>query len=237
MLAPEEQVQTLIEKPSVLTEQLSAVSLGSGLIGGYLGNKIVEQVDPKAQLTAQGDEALSGFLGGGIGSAIAGSAVLPGAIAGSAGVLAGVETTRALREAGLGNVGSSTLGGAVGGVTASVVGVGVGVGASALAGAEIGSVLAPETFGISVLVGGGIGALAGLGSSLWTEIFGEDEQPGVEKVAVEAPTLTEEQVTAPFVRATLRKPLYSQRRPEARPPPDGQPPPEGEPDPEGQEEP
>ena len=233
MMAPEEQVQTLIEKPSVLTEQLSAVSLGSGLVGGYLGNKIVEAVDPKAQLTAQGDEALSGFLGGGIGAAIAGSAALPAAIAGSAGVLAGAETTKALREAGLGNVGASTLGGAVGGVTASVVGVGVGIGASALAGAEIGSVLAPETFGISVLVGAGIGGIAGLASSLWSEIWGEDTPAP----ATPEPTITAQELDRGFVKGSIRKPMYSQRRPEAPPAPDGQPEPQGQPDPEALPEP
>ena len=226
MMAPEEQVQQVIEKPSVITEQLSAVSLGSGLLGGYVGNKIVEAVDPNAKLTAQGDEALSGFLGGGLGAAIAGSAVVPGAIAGSAGVLAGVETTRALREAGLGNVGASTLGGAVGGVTASVVGVGVGVGASALAGAEIGSVLAPETFGISVAVGAGVGALAGLASSLWSEIWGEDEPASA---PAPEPTITSQQMDAVFVKGSLRKPMYSERN-RGQPPPQGQPPPEGQPD-------
>lgn len=208
-MQPEEQVQQLIEKPSVLTEQLSAVSLGAGLLGGYIGQKITEKLDPQAALTAQGDEALSGFLGGGLGAVIAGGAALPAAIAGSAGVLAGVETTRALEKAGVGKVGSSTIGGTVGGVAASVVGVGAAAAAAALTGGEIGSVLAPETFGVSIAVGAAIGGLAGLVSSLYNEAFGDTPAPP-------PPVYTGNT----FSRGTVRR---VPRKPEAPPGPQAQP--------------
>ena len=194
------QVQEIIE-PTVTetaTEQLSGASLASGFIGSYVGGKIVEKLDPQQKLKVQGDEAVSGFLGGGIGAVLAGGAILPSAIAGSAGLLAGAETTRALQRAGVSKTGSATIGGAVGGATAGAVAVGVGVGASALSGAEIGSAFAPETFGLSIAIGAGIGALAGLGASLWNDAFGDDTPPPDETLStLPANVFTKTQLRAP----------------------------------------
>jgi hypothetical protein len=185
------QVQEIIEPTlseratGIATEQLSGASLASGLIGSYVGGKIIEKLDPQQKLKAQGDEAVSGFLAGGIGAALAGGALLPAAIAGSAGALAGSETTRALQRAGVGKVGSSTVGGAVGGATAGVAAAGIGAGAAALSGAEIGSAFAPETFGLSIAIGAGIGALAGLGAALWNDAFGSEDTPPAPSVPIE----------------------------------------------------
>jgi hypothetical protein len=201
MLEPEAQVQAIIEPtPSILTEQLSAVSLGSGLLGGYLGQKITTAVDPKQKLTQTGDEALSGFLGGGIGAAIVGGSIAPAAIAGSAGYLAGAETAKALQKYGYSSEASSTIGGTVGGITASTaIGLGA-VGAAALSGAEIGSVLSPETFGISVLVGGAIGGLAGLASSLYEDVFGSTPPP--------PGPVEQNYVPEKIIKGVLRAPAY-----------------------------
>jgi hypothetical protein len=190
---------TLAEKSyGTITEQLSGASVASGFIGSYVGGKIVEKLDPQQKLKVQGDEAVSGFLGGGIGAVLAGGAILPSAIAGSAGLLAGAETTRALQRAGVSKTGSATIGGAVGGATAGVVTAGVSAGALALSGAEVGSAFAPETFGLSIAIGAGIGALAGLGASLWNEAFGDDTPPPDETLStLPANVFTKTQLRAP----------------------------------------
>jgi hypothetical protein len=58
---------------------------------------------------------------------------------------------------------SAITGGAVGGATTAVVGIGASVGAAALTGGEIGAFLAPETAGLSVAIGLGVGAVIGAG--------------------------------------------------------------------------
>lgn len=190
---------TLAEKSyGIASEQLSGASLASGFIGSYVGGKIVEKLDPQQKLKAQGDEAVAGFLGGGIGAALAGGAILPAAIAGSAGLLAGAETTRALQRAGVGKTGSATIGGGVGGAAAGVTAATIGAGAAALSGAEIGSAFAPETFGLSIAIGAGIGALAGLGVSLWNDAFGDSAPPpDVPLSTLPANVFTKTQLRAP----------------------------------------
>lgn len=190
---------TLAEKSyGTITEQLSGASLASGFIGSYVGGKIVEKLDPQQKLKAQGDEAVAGFLGGGIGAALAGGAILPAAIAGSAGLLAGAETTRALQRAGVSKTGSATIGGGVGGAAAGVTAATIGAGAAALSGAEIGSAFAPETFGLSIAIGAGIGALAGLGVSLWNDAFGDSAPPpDVPLSTLPANVFTKTQLRAP----------------------------------------
>ena len=204
----------------MLAENLSGASIGSGLIGAYLGNKIVSELDPNQALKVQGDEALSGFLGGGIGAVLGGGAVLPAAIAGSAGLLAGAETTRALEKQGVGEVGASTVGGTVGGATAGLAAATIGAGSAALAGAEIGSAFAPETFGLSVAVGAAVGGLFGLGASLWDKAFGDEPTP--------PPPPEEARPYDPgrFVSAgTLVRPPVSAPPPVQAPPPPQAPPP------------
>ena len=202
---------------SAFTEQLSASSLGSGLIGSYVGNKVVETLDPNQKLQRQGDEAVSGFLAGGVGAALAGGALFPAAIAGSAGMLAGSETTRALEKAGVGQTGAQTLGGATGGATAGLAAATIGAGGAALAGAEFGAAFAPETFGISIAVGAAIGGLAGLASGLWSDIFGSDTPPAQEQPKVDVlpanPTVAQEEaaydaMNTPWWSGTIRAPGY-----------------------------
>ena len=187
---------------TAFTEQLSGASLASGFIGSYVGNKVVQTLDPNQKLKAQGDEAVSGFLAGGIGAALAGGALLPAAIAGSAGMLAGSETTRALEKAGVGKTGAQTLGGATGGATAGLAAATIGAGGAALAGAELGAAFAPETFGISIAVGAAIGGLAGLASGLWDDVFGSDKPPPQAPV----PEMSEAQLDNVWSNQLLRAP-------------------------------
>jgi hypothetical protein len=156
-----------------------------GLAGGYLGYKEASSIN---QLSggALGNVGVAG-VGGALGAvntslgsaALAGSAesltaaaLLPEAIAGSAGGLAAYETSQAVAKS-LADRGankdtiqsvSAISGGAVGGATAVATGVGISVATAAATGGEIGTLLAPETAGASILIGAGIGATVGAGS-------------------------------------------------------------------------
>ena len=56
----------------------------------------------------------------------------------------------------------------------------VGIGAAAASGAAAGSLLAPETFGLSILVGAGVGALGGLISGMWSHSADEERRKEAE---------------------------------------------------------
>ena len=137
-----------------LAEGLSPSSMGKGIIGGIIGNALMKKLDPEGRGGLVGDTLGSGAIAGGI---VGGAGeIIPGA----AGALAGVETargvTRAFEKAGASkdfSEGSGdVLGGAVGGLGA--------VGTGALL---TGEGLALETGGLSLAVGGIIGA----GAYLW----------------------------------------------------------------------
>jgi hypothetical protein len=162
-----------------LAEQAHPTALGVGLVSAILGGEISNLIDPSGSMGRHDrigvDEhsALSGGLGAGFtelgmagmsGTAL-GVEALPIVLAGGIGAVAGTETQVGVYNA-LDRTGANTdtkeslsdmAGGAVGGAVFS--------GTSVLGAVAMGSVaLAPETLGLSIVVGAGIGALFGLGS-------------------------------------------------------------------------
>lgn len=156
------------------------VNLGTGLVTGYVADKIVNAIDKDHVQPDQAREVETGLLAGaggvGIaaaatGTALTTAAVLPEIVAGGVGFLAGAETTKGI-DAGLKTLGtdkdvseavSSTLGGAVG----AGVAVGSAIGGVALLGAEIGEFGGP----IGLVIGTGVGATIGFGSWLVGKII------------------------------------------------------------------
>lgn len=172
-------------EPNAVVDSLHPTSQLKGLIGGAIGYSEAKSID-KLTGGALGDSGVSGVAGslGAVNtsilsSALAGSAegltaaaLLPEAIAGGAGGLAGYYSGQAVAKS-LQRSGankdtiqsvSAISGGAVGGASAAAVGVGVSVATAAATGGEIGTLLAPETAGASILIGAGIGATVGAGS-------------------------------------------------------------------------
>jgi hypothetical protein len=162
-----------------LADQAHPNALSVGLFGAILGGEISNLIDPSGSMGRHDrigvDEhsALSGGLGAGFtelgmagmsGTAL-GVEALPIVLAGGIGAVAGTETQVGVYNA-LDRTGANTdtkeslsdmAGGAVGGAVFS--------GTSVLGAVAMGSVaLAPETLGLSIVVGAGIGALFGLGS-------------------------------------------------------------------------
>ena len=137
-----------------LAEGLSPSSMGKGIIGGIVGNALMKKLDPEGRGGLVGDTLGSGAIAG----AFVGGAgeIIPGAV----GALAGVETargvTRAFEKAGA----SKDFSEASGDVTGGAVGALGAVGTGALLAGEG---LALETGGLSLAVGGIIGA----GAYLW----------------------------------------------------------------------
>jgi len=177
--------ESISNEPSPLIEALHPTSQLKGLAGGYLGYKEASSINELSggALGNVGVAGVGGALGGVntslISGALAGStealtatALLPEAVAGGAGGLAAYETSQAVGKS-LAKRGanedtiqsvSAISGGAVGGATIAATSVGVSVATAAATGGEIGSLLAPETAGASILIGAGIGATVGAGS-------------------------------------------------------------------------
>lgn len=170
---------------TALAEQFSGAGIAGGLIGGYIGNKAIQELDPNQKLGAQGDELSAGFIAGGVGAALAGGALLPAAAAGALGMLAGSETSKAIQKAGGGKEAAGTGGGAVGGATAGAAIATLGALGAVATGAEFGAAFAPETFGISIAVGAAVGGIFGLASALWDDVFGDDPSPTAEPAPLE----------------------------------------------------
>jgi hypothetical protein len=162
---------------TALAEQFSGAGIAGGLIGGYIGNKAIQELDPNQKLGAQGDELSAGFIAGGVGAALAGGALLPASVAGALGMLAGSETSKAIQKAGGTKEAAGTGGGAVGGATAGATIATLGALGAVATGAEFGAAFAPETFGISIAVGAAVGGIFGLASALWDDVFGDDTAP------------------------------------------------------------
>ena len=162
-----------------LLSQAHPTALSVGLFGAILGGEISNLIDPSGSMGRHDrigvDEhsALSGGLGAfgtelgmaGMSGTALGAEALPVLAAGAIGAVAGTEAQigvyNALDRAGANTDTKESLsdmaGGAVGGAVFS--------GTSVLGAVAMGSVaLAPETFGLSIVVGSGIGALFGLGS-------------------------------------------------------------------------
>jgi len=162
-----------------LAVQAHPTALGIGLVSAILGGEISNLIDPSGSMGRHDrigvDEhsALSGGLGAfgtelgmaGMSGTALGVEALPIVLAGAIGSVAGTEAQVGVYNA-LDRAGANTdtkqsvsdiVGGAVGGAVFS--------GTSVLGAVAMGSVaLAPETFGLSIVVGAGIGALFGLGA-------------------------------------------------------------------------
>jgi hypothetical protein len=161
-----------------LMDNLGAVNLGVGLTGGLAGAGEAYYIqkgltEGGVNLNAPEVAGLSGSLGGintGIlksglsGTTLEASALGAEALSGGAGAVIGYESQQKIAEK-LRKDGanqdtidsvSDISGGAIAGAGSAIVG-------SAIAGAEAGSLLAPETFGLSMIVGAGLGAVAGAG--------------------------------------------------------------------------
>lgn len=170
---------------SALVDALHPTSVAKGLAGGILGYQEASSINKLTggALGASGTAGLGGAIGAtntslfsaalaGTSEGLTAAALLPEAVAGASGGLAGYETSVAVAQA-LKNKGanqdtiqsvSAIAGGGVGGATAAAVGVGASVAAASVTGGEIGTLLAPETAGASIAIGAGVGAAVGAGS-------------------------------------------------------------------------
>ncbi len=167
-----------------LTENLRGVNLTNLGIGYVVGNGVssalnfipgYSELNPIKQegilggATAVGTVAAASGLGLETTVATVGAGALaPEIAAGGAGVIAGVESAKAIGSA-VKKAGGTQLeqdaaadigGGAVGGATSGLVGTGVALGADALLGSEYGSAFGPEGILIGAGIGAGLGALS-----------------------------------------------------------------------------
>jgi hypothetical protein len=183
------------EISAMLVDALHPVSQIKGLAGGIAGFEEAALIDKLSggALGGAGTATLGGALGAvntslasaalaGSAESLTAAALLPEIVAGAGGAIAGYETQQAVAQA-LKDAGaneetiksvSAITGGAVGGATTAAIGVGATVGAAALTGGEFGAFLAPETAGLSVAIGLGLGAVFGAG----TYVAGEAEDFG-----------------------------------------------------------
>lgn len=180
--------RTTPETSAEIVKNLHPTNLGVGFVGGLAGFgeatgirkgvKAVTGIDIGDAST----QAIGGALGAtnvAIGSsllsgeALTATALIPEVIAGAGGAFLGYEAqqiiAQQLKDAGANEDTvqsvSDILGGAVGGfTTAGIAGIGSLIAGGALSGAELGSILAPETFGASILLGTAVGAVFGAGA-------------------------------------------------------------------------
>jgi hypothetical protein len=171
------------EISTAIRQSLHPMNLSSGLIGGFFGGIEASSIN---KLTGNylNDWVVQG-LGGGLGSVnasaitsiLSGTArsislggLAPEFLSGAAGAVLAYESQKWISNA-LQNDGynsqivksvSSIAGGAIGGVATVATSAALSTAAFALTGGEFGSAFAPETFGLSILLGAGIGA--GLGA-------------------------------------------------------------------------
>ena len=163
-----------------------ALNFGIGILSSYSADRLINMYDPLVR-DAQGnvDEskqklsfATRGTLTGGLAGAFTARALIalgqggsdlfaPEIVAGAVGGYTGVKTYQALREGGLGENSASVISGGAGGAAAGAAGGLVSAGTFAITGGEYGVALAPETFGLSILVGATVGAAIGEGSYLY----------------------------------------------------------------------
>ena len=193
-----------------LAEQAHPTALGVGLFGALLGGEISNLIDPSGSMGRNDrigvDEhsALSGGLGAGftelgmagMGGTALGIEALPVVAGGALGAIAGTETQVGIYEA-LDKAGANTDtkqslsdigGGAVGGAVFS--------GTSVLGAVAMGSVaLAPETMGLSIVVGGLVGSLFGLGAYAYGKLSHHEEAPPASNYTPPKPVLNKYLVT------------------------------------------
>ena len=163
-----------------------AMNFGIGLLSSYSADKLINMYDPLIR-DAQGnvDEskqklsfATRGTATGALAGAFTARALIalgqggaelyaPEIVAGAVGGYTGVKTYQALRAGGLGENSASVISGGAGGAAAGASGALVAGGLSAVTGGEYGVAFAPETAGLSVVIGATIGAAIGEGSYLY----------------------------------------------------------------------
>lgn len=180
------------EISKLLVDALHPVNIGLGFAGSLLAGEEVVGIEKLVKLNKDVEIATTGALGG-INTSILSSAISGGGLSlaeaglyGAGGITSGFSqyySQKAIAEAldktdlnkESKEVISLTSSSAIGGATAGATSALLSAGALALTGGEIGSVLAPETFGLSVLAGAGIGALVGTGAFAVeeTEQFGK----------------------------------------------------------------
>ena len=193
-----------------LAEQAHPTALGVGLFGALLGGEISNLIDPSGsfgrndRIGVDEHSALSGGLGAGftelgmagMGGTALGIEALPVVAGGALGAIAGTETQVGIYEA-LDKAGANTDtkqslsdigGGAVGGAVFS--------GTSVLGAVAMGSVaLAPETMGLSIVVGGLVGSLFGLGAYAYGKLSHHEEAPPASNYTPPKPVLNKYLVT------------------------------------------
>jgi hypothetical protein len=172
---------TTPEISNLLVDALHPVNIGLGIAGGLIASEETAGLEKLVSLNQDEKTATTGFLGG-VNTSILSGALSGGGISlaeaglyGASGITAGFSQyysqkaiASALDKTGLNQdakefitqTSSSGIGGATAGGTAALLGVG----GALLTGAEIGTAFAPETFGLSILAGAGIGAAIGAGS-------------------------------------------------------------------------
>lgn len=152
---------------------VSPSNIGIGLVGGAIGAKGADVIDPNLKAGMDAHQALSGGLGGiategiistlGGGGALTGTALAPAFLGGGAGAVAGYETNKAvansLEKAGANRETIESISDIAGGTSAGLAGSAVGIGTATLLGAELGELGGPA----GVVLGAGVGALFGLG--------------------------------------------------------------------------
>jgi hypothetical protein len=160
---------------SSIMRGLHPMNLATGVLGGVVGNEFVDFIDPHSKiLKGEKREVAKGVAGGMAGEAgvlaLAGETIGAGALgtaglAGGVGVVAGDKMYEALKKSGASDfeatTGAGLAGGAGAGATTGLLGT---IGTFATYGAEAGLAEAPETLGLSVLVGAGLGTIVGAGS-------------------------------------------------------------------------
>lgn len=158
---------------------LNPLNLGIGIGAGYLSDKIVDLTLGK-KAPEEAKTLISGGLSGaitegsilglsGLAGSIGASTLAPAALVGAGAGITGYETYKGLKSIGATDLEATTAAGATSG---AVGGIGALVSGSALLGAEAGAPLDLETFGLSSVVGAGIGTIVGLGSYFKGKIFG-----------------------------------------------------------------
>ena len=159
-----------------------ASSLVAGLVGSLAGEAVANWVDPNAGVDSQEHGLISTTTASIIteaGSMGAGAGFLPAVVAGVGGYEAQKYTDEGLENIGVDHVVAVPISSAIGGgVAGGLYTAGGALASAVLTGAEIGSLLAPETLGLSVLIGAGVGLVAGTIS-----VAMESNAPGPNEIA------------------------------------------------------
>jgi len=156
------------------------INMGVGIISSALADQALDFVDKDHKQPEVLRVAETGVLAGGIGAGLTGGALLPEAIAGGAGYLAGTYSqkgiTAGLEGIGVGKDPAEAIGSFGGGAVGGAVAVGAGSLAASLfggaaAGAEEGGILGGGVFSVeTAAIGAAVGGLVGLGSYLYQKL-------------------------------------------------------------------